>query len=377
MYEKLPSDRIVISTFHDKEGNPRFYEYFDTRTGAVRLSKGPYVNSNDRAKTLNTAATLQEFYELVEWVIETQQMIWRHDRRNNKLIWLIGAFAHLPPKVGDKLAGSSGRVYEVVHVPTTPAGLVWNLGIILDQSPEVGDVLKWVGEARTRNLIDFHADYGAPDTPTVGEATEGDTGTAYPRPFRPTITYLLLRQEPFTISGQPFSGTKELAPRIREYIYDQDVPGRVLQVYGHRMDNLIRFTCCHPRAETTDALAHWFKRCVRKQVGLIKANGISQMLFWSARTAERKLKSGDDVAAGEVSYYLVTEEIEIQEVSSLRNLNITLSAAVGDNIYTISDTGSYATLNWMLPLTGAFDELGDWLWGTLDIPDYGQTGLVP
>jgi hypothetical protein len=377
-YEKLPSGRIVVSTYADKNGWPRYYEYFDTKTGALRLAYGPYWDGNDRSRSITDSATLVEFYELIEWVMEAQQMTWRPDKRNGKLIWFMMGFQGLVPTVGDRLAGSSGKIYTVQHVPIDVNGRLWNLSVLLDAAPTLSEKLTWIGDARDRNLIDFRAEYGSPDTPTAGEATDGDVGTAYRKILRPTITYLLLRKEPYTIRGAPFSGSKELKPRIREYVYDQDLPQRVLEILAQRMENLIRFTCLHPRAETADALAHWFERCINRQIASVRANGIHELLFWSSRTVERRNKTGDDAAAQEVSYYVVTEEIDIKEVSSLRRINVTINAAPANNSDSIYLTGEgFPEPGWLAPLTGVTDESGNWIWGNISVQDYGYTGSTP
>jgi hypothetical protein len=369
---RLHNGKLVFETYRGPDGRPKYIEIFDTRKGALRLAHGPHWDGRDRSQSLTEAASLEDFYDIIEWVLEYHQMMWWPDPRNAKLIWFRYAFPWLPPRTGDVLAGSSGKSYTVTHVQRSDGGTPWNLSVLLDEAPRAGEMLHWAGAARDRNLVDFRAEYGSPSTPTPGETTEGDTGTAYNTVFRPTITYLLVRKEPFTLNGAPFGSSKELKPRTREEFVDPNKPQRVIRIFGQRMDNLIRFLCLHPRAETADALAHWLERCINRQMPSIVANGIHRMLFWSSGTLERRGKSGDDVAVRSVNYYIETEEIEVQEAPSIRRLNIRIRPTDIGNINNL--TGYAAEPLWMFPFTGVTDESGNWLWGSIDIQDTRATG---
>jgi hypothetical protein len=90
--------------------------------------------------------------------------------------------------------------------------------------------------------------------------------------------------------------------------------------------------------------------------------------------------SSKDVAhdAQEVSYYVVTEEIDIKEVSSLRRINVTINAAPANNSDSIYLTGEgFPEPGWLAPLTGVTDESGNWIWGNISVQDYGYTGSTP
>jgi hypothetical protein len=369
---RLSSGKLVWETYYDNQGRPKYVEYFDSRKGAIRLAMGPYWDGRDRSQSLGQVCSLEDFYDIIEWVMEYHQMMWWPDPRNSKLIWFRFAFSRLTPRAGDTLIGSTGVTYQVTHVARSDNGLPWNLSVLLDAAPATGEILRWAGSARDRNLIDFRAEYGSPSTPTPGEASEGDVGSAFKGVLRPTITYLLVRKEPFTLTGTPFGSSKELKPRVREQVLDPDRPQRVFEVLGQRMDNLIRFSCLHPRAETADALATWFERCINRQMPSIVANGIHRMLFWSSATLERRGKSGDDAAVRVVNYYVETEEVEVREAPSIRKLNVFIRPTSIGNINDL--TGLATEPQWMFPFTGVTDESGNWLWGDIDIQDTRNTG---
>ncbi|TXH17382.1 MAG: hypothetical protein E6R03_04015 [Hyphomicrobiaceae bacterium] len=377
-YRRLKSGRIVYDTYTDSEGNVRFYEYYDSRIGARRLAFGPYWNGKERAKTYGAAIDgMEALTELVDDQLERHQTAWHPDTRNPSLIRLGSAFPWLPPRRGDQLIDLVNQeVFTVVHVPGAPAGHLWNLHILLDAAPTVGHELSWIGEARERNLVGFNADNGHPGTPVTGTESTGDTGITYDSVLKPTITYLLLRQEAFSIDGVPFSSHKELTPRLRESFNDPSCPQRVIEIYGQRMEMLVRFQCVHPRAETAYGLARWFKGFISRRTPSLEANGVGRILYHSQGDRPRRGgKTGDDAAVHDVVYYIQTEELSVREESAIRRLN--LISRVSQRKY--SDLGLTGVTEpgdegYLQPYTGSIDESGNYLWGDTDIQDLRYTG---
>jgi hypothetical protein len=370
---------VIFDTYTDPYGNPKFYEYFDTRTGARRIAYGSYWDGRNRSKSMGIAVQgVDDFAEVLEYNLEAYQMTWTRGERNPKLIRFGLAFPWLFPEIGDQLIDEDSKeLFTVTHVPRSPEGYPWNLTVLLDREPTNGAFLRWIGEARDRNLVDFHAENGKPGTPTPGEDTTGDTGIAYSKVLRPTITYLLVRQEAYTISGPPFGSSKELKPRVREQFNDPHSPQRVITILGQRMDNLVKFLCIHPRAETANGLARWFKDGISRRTPSLEANGINRILFWSQSTRERKGKPGDDAAVTEVVYYVVTEELSVQEDSAIKKYNLTNRVLHGDiNSLGLTGITEPGDDGYLYPYTGAYDESGNNLWWDLESQDYGYTGTT-
>lgn len=374
---RLKSGRIIFDTYSDQYGNPKFIEYYDSRSGSRRIAFGSYWDGNERAKTIGqSVSSIDEFAELLEDQVERFQMCWFPDKRNGKLIMMGKAFPWLPPQVGDQMEDLySGQIFTVVHVPKAPQGFLWNLSLLLDAAPTLGMELAWVGEARDRNLVDFGASSGKPSTPTKGEDTTGDVGTSYSKILRPSISYSLLRTELFSTDGHPFGSKKELRAQIREQYNDPYSPQRVITILGQRTESLVRFECFHPRAGTSYALARWFKDFISRRTPSLEANGIPRILFWSQGDRARTGKPGDDTAAHDVVYFIVMEELSVREDSAIRKMNL-ISRVTQREYSDLGLTGVTEPGNegYLTPYTGAFDESGNYLVGDNEIQDLRATG---
>lgn len=377
----LPSGRIIQTVWRDQDGHPKYIEILDSRTNARRVIYGPLWDGDDRSKSDGAAISEADLPSVIEFFLEDEQTYWKHvnpDTGSKSLITLPGSFAWCAPRVGDKLrVVGSEKIYTVQHVPTGVPGVPWNGVLLLDADVEVGENLRWVGQdARTRNLIEFHADDGFPESPLPGEDSAGDVGGAYRGVLQPTISYLLIRQEPATIGPKPFGRDKELKPRIRDSFFDPNRPQVTLEIWGHRMENEFRFRCLHPQSAIADELALWFKRFMRNNTPSMRSNGLNEMIYLGQDAVASK--SLGKVSARDIRYYFRTEELLLKEVATVRNVGVNFTVVLRPSL----ETGrlnspfmqeGYEGLN---PYTGLYDESGNFLFLQLDIADYGTTGFT-
>lgn len=373
----LSSGRIVVDSYRGPDGRPKYLEIFDPRLGARRLAYGPWWDGHDRSKSVGPAASILDIPDLVEYFMEVHQMHWTPDPRNGRLIVFALAFPFMKPLNGDTLQDTvTGQTFTVQAAPPGIGRVDWNLAVLLDEAPTAGHPLRWVGAARERNLVDFYAEDGRPESPVEGKATDGDVGVAYKQVKAPTITYLMTRQEPSSIDGKPFGASPRLKASFRESFYLPGEPQRAVQIDGWQMDNLFKFTCLHPRARVCHSLAEWLKSCVSRNEPSLRANGIPHLHFYGQKSVPRSGRAGDDVAEREVYFYFQTEELEVHELSTIRVLNVyARSASDIDNLGLpgLADPGEgYPGLN---PWTGVYDESGLPIFGQTEIQDYGQTGV--
>lgn len=366
---RLHSGRLVHNIWVGPDGRPKLYEIFDTSSGARRNWYGPFWDGRDMSRTRGPAASEEDIPELIEHFMARQQTWWRRDSRNQNLIWMDLAFLWLRPTAGDQLEGKDGNLYTVLHVGDPVGRLPWNGALLLDQAPDDDEILRWAGEAAKRNLIDFVAEDGVQDVPVEGEPTTSDVGTGYRGILRPTITHLLVRQEPYTLQGNRFGPSKELKPREHEQLYDPANPQRSIRVWVHRMDNLFKFLCIHPRAQAATSLARWFKSFINRYTPSLKYNGISEMLFWDHRAVPRDRRIGDDAAVRQIQYYFGTEEIRTEEVSTIRGLPLQVEVLTTENRPPMDVQG------WpgLQPFTGMWNETGGYRWGSLSVNE-SETG---
>lgn len=364
----LPSGRLVLNTFRDQEGRPAFLEVFNPTRNTVE-----YLRYPDRQFYMTGGAALSEVEipELIEHLLEEDQCFWRWPNPSNKsLILLPHAFPWCTPEMDDQLQDVRYRtVYTVRHVAPGRGGLPWNGTVLLDKPVDPSTRLSWIGEAASRNYIDFQEEDGDASTPTPGEDTAGDMGIAYPNVAKPTITYLLETQRPGSIGSKPFGSSTEAKPRSREVLQDPLAPQHSITIYGQWMDNLFRFLCLHPRTVVATRLARWFKGFMERNRPSLKFNGLPEILFWS-QDASRRSRRDDEAAVREVRYYFRTEELEVHRESTLRD--------IGFNVSLSPTMQADPRHDWKLdPFTGSlYDESGNYLFGDLNIADTRQTGAA-
>lgn len=374
----LASGRIVETVFRDTNGQPRYYEILDTRSNARRIIFGQWWDGRDRSTSDGPAVSEADLPSLVEFFLEDEQSYWRHvrpDAPTKNLIIFPGAFPWCRPAVGDKLRGTSGELYTVKHVGNGVRGVPWNGTVLLDKDVAVGEHLRWAGpKVRERTLIQFHSDDGKPASPTPGEVTAGDVGTAYPNLLAPTVTYLLLRQEPATVGPKPFGRDKQLKPRPREQVSDPDRPQVVLTIYGHRMENEFRFRCLHPHSAVADELALWFKRFMSNNTGPMKSNGVNEILYFGQEAVPASQLG--KVSGRDCRFYFRTEELTLREDAAIRDVKVNLSVLVRQDqeAFILNKAFQQEGYDGMNPFTGLYDESGNFVFGDIDIADYGTTG---
>lgn len=366
---KLRSGRVVVDTFRDAEGRPKFIETVDITTRYRRVLYGAaWYEPSPYSKSHTPAASELDVPDLIEHFMEVHQMHWIWpNAQQKKLIFLVNSFPYCVPQAGDKLGTRDGRkVYTVRHVAAARHPSLWNGMVLLDQIPDRNDELVWIGDdTRRRCLVSFGAEDGNPGETTPPVPTSGDVGTAYPYKLGPTVTYILERQEPAGVR-EAFGQEKFPKPRFRESFPDPLAPQESIDIYGWWLDNIFRFRCIHPRTIVADRLAHWFKDFMELNRPSIKANGVGELRFWSRVPGARR-KQEDDVAERIVRYFVRTEEIQVHRVPNIRHIQILVD--LHDTLQEDVTGDPYAALD---PFADLSEATGDASWYTLDIADHHQ-----
>jgi len=372
---RLSSGRVVQTVIRDEQGAPRFYEILDTRRNAREIFYGPAFFQKTGHRSSGFSISEADFPEVMEFFLEDEQTFYRVMNKTRDAIILPHAFAWCTPAIGDVLADKDGNEYAVQAAPSGEGKCPWNGVLLLDKAVLEGVELQWIGEARNKNLIRFVADDGLPESPTTAVDTDGDVGTGYAERFQPTITYLLERQEPASIGPKPFGRDKELKPRVRDEFRDLERPQISIRIWGHRFENLFAFRCLHPRSAVATELAAWLKRFMRVNAPYLRSSGLNELMFWSLNAERRVRRGGDDVSVRKAIYYVRTEELTLQELSTLRHVDIQISGAIDQRVMNVI-TGPLPADD-MDPYTGMYDETGAYLWGTTELLDHGTTGIAP
>ena len=156
--------------------------------------------------------------------------------------------------------------------------------------------------------------YLIPDTPAHQRTMENPT-----EKFMDTITYKVTREEPGSIGGnkQPFGGTRELTPNIRQIVKG---PDKSENIYGQWFDTLVQFDTWSLSNWEADILVLWFKRYMTTHRNFLKHMGLSEIHFWWRGVDETSSKLNNGLHLRTIVYFVRTEEICTESDFNLKEL---------------------------------------------------------
>lgn len=140
--------------------------------------------------------------------------------------------------------------------------------------------------------------------------------------FVDTITYKITREEPGSIGGnkQPFGGTREIVPRLRQSVKPDTKDEKEVQIYGQWFDTLVQFDMWTLTNWEADILALWFKRFMTSHRKFLKHMGLSEILFWWRGIDDTSSKLDNGLHLRTLVYYVRSEEISVIEEVILKKL---------------------------------------------------------
>ena len=173
----------------------------------------------------------------------------------------------------------------------------------------------------------------------------GDPGhTEAPTSTPASITWGIIRKEPGTMSGRPFSGTQEIKPRFREYIAifnDQNKQWLIdnsesriggtnqlacfVRVEGQFFDNLVQYNIWQQSNTEAEILTEWFEDYMDRYRGMFREAGVVQTTF-DRRIRDdtiMTMKNGYNVRS--VLYYVRTERIHVENISPIKRIDLKIS----------------------------------------------------
>ena len=147
--------------------------------------------------------------------------------------------------------------------------------------------------------------------------------------FRDTITYFVTREEPGAKGGnkQPFGGTREVTPRIREILEDADTSQ---QIYGQWFDTLVQFDAWCLTNYEAENMSLWFKRFMTQYRDYFKHMGLSEILFWWRGKDNTLRDLNDRLHSRSLVYFIRTEEISVVDLNKLKNIEVEIFARFGN-----------------------------------------------
>jgi hypothetical protein len=182
------------------------------------------------------------------------------------------------------------------------------------------------------------------------------------------ITWGVVRTEPGTVSqDQPFRGTQEVAPRVREFLAYFENEGKkhivgtdktlttffndkyaFVKMRAQVFDNLVQYNIWSKSNYEAERLTEWFEsEYMDNYIGMFREAGIVNMRF-NRRVRDDSLtviKNGYHVRS--VLYYIRTERVKPEFIGPINQINLNISVEnlqklvkeeEGRNIESVSDT---------------------------------------
>jgi len=229
------------------------------------------------------------------------------------------------------------------------------------------DRLEWVQPAN--KVVDFHVSWpeseaNAASPPTANQDESITSGDSLP----PTVTSLLVRQEPGTIGKREFDPAKLSKPKIMGYAPDPfDPKAYSLELQWQWFENIIQFDCWSPLHAEAERLADWMQTFMNLYTWVLKRNGVSEVRYWHRRADLLTQSFRDGVPRRSLQYYFrinLVNPVRVRNVTSLR-IQAKLRHAPGP-IPSSAETGGGP---WVSQWDQFHDESGNWLGGTIDVAD--------
>ena len=210
----------------------------------------------------------------------------------------------------------------------TPSSRI--LEIIESISPLRKVDINFGGRARSktvavRNLGEFYELF----MKTLKLAQEID-GTAYTLRFTtefptsqselPCFTVRLLDRRPWSVNGR-----KEVGPRYREVMIDQDYPGEEIEIYAHQFENVIRLDVWAVDYKHANELADWVEDKFFEYLWALKWGGTAHPIQFLGRGADGKKRIQNQIVHYcPLTFSVMTQKVTQKRESILRSIAIRL-----------------------------------------------------
>jgi hypothetical protein len=248
------------------------------------------------------------------------------------------------------------------------------IGTILEMNElmnESFDIIAPLGVRSTENNLDgkyelFPNSSGlflAPDYPDFLLPMENSVEyKAAPQVYSNVITWNIVRKEPGTAGGKPFSGTREIKARTREnvavysdyakkYIIGDtrsDFEGygsnySFVRTHAQVFDNLVQYNIWSKSNYEVEKLTEWFEIYMDTYRGMFREAGINEMYF-DTRFVDNKLsQSKNGYHSRSVIYYVRTERVRVEGLYPIKRIDVNDLKRLGESMdqITIEDKTLY------------------------------------
>lgn len=310
-----------MSDVNDKLGRPILEDGTDPFYLKHTIGSNYTSSLYPRIRADRTANFVQSML-MVDLLLQKYEATYEPNEKDPTLLCL--PFKFKEPDQGVQVRNlQTKEVYTIIDTPKNPVTGLWEglirIEAITPPNKNLAEKLEFIGDS---SLVRFVAD--APEDLGINSQTSDemhkDVG-----PIAPTIVYSLVRKEPGSIGAQPFGRQKQYKPRFMERLRPQrSSSGHTIEVYAHRFDLLVEFSCYTTDNRSADLLADWFEDFMRQYTWVLKLNGVQEILYWQRLRDETVTKWRQDLKSRSVQYFFRIEEILPELVKDIAKIDATI-----------------------------------------------------
>lgn len=335
-----------------------YMEYYDPRACRVRSR----LLADDHAN-------LDDAIDMIDILLENHQGDFILNKSDPFIINLPNLF--IEPEVGDEIRNlTTSETYLIDALFLNEIGN-WTGWVKISgpTAPDAYDRIEFVD--KKHRYINFMFAYPALEAKEQ-ESTVGAEGHANRTAFVPTITARVTKQEPATMDRTPMGPRKILKGRILDQFRDKDDPYRYsITLKVTALESIVRFDCWSPSYRQAHKLATWFRHFMATYIGVLKKNGVQEIIFWDMNDNDKTDRWRDGIAFTHIRFWIRTHETEVIRQRNLTNLVLSFRVATNPDMF-------------MYPYTGEVDcgwrpesLSGEYQFGTFIIEDHHNTGELP
>lgn len=177
------------------------------------------------------------------------------------------------------------------------------------------------------NEIDLKHGFPRSFVSSQGFDTSSEHGDK-PEPFNDTITFLVKKSDPKSLSKTPFGGgSKQLGPTFRETKINPENPDEVIEIEGFPFHSTVCFDCWARDNKKATELIAWFEDFMFKTKWIYELWGISKIFYWGRREDEEVYRWRSDITKRTVEYLVETERIFLSRSTRLKEVSVQIAAS--------------------------------------------------